>query len=286
MNLWNNETEIAFFKEALSFFASPEQLFYNLTSGMYAYVPKGIDTEGKTLQSRNSLIGNFTEKWCRNLIEPIAKKHGLFAINSAICEEIGLTRLSSADLIISSKDSVMQSAKDIKIIFEIKMSIVSNYKYYSNGDIELIGDYKKHKGNPSLLRSDSMLKAIGKSVDIRVCGEKSSNIPIVVLGNSPITTNYEEKVDQLKQSGVIQNFISLNPNPTKNEFIKNSKSNGFVTPNNYAELELILDNLLNFDFHYFSAMKSKKELGEIISLAAQEKTEIDRAEKFLQLIKL
>lgn len=33
-------------------------------------------------------------------------------------------------------------------------------------------------------------------------------------------------------------------------------------------------------------MKSKKELGKIISLAAQENSEIERAEKFLQLIKL
>lgn len=106
MDLWNNETKISFFKETLRSFASPEQLFYYLASGAYAYVPKGVATEGKTLQSRNSLIGNFTEKWCRNIVEPIAKKHGLFAINSAICEEIGLTRQSSADLIISSKDAV------------------------------------------------------------------------------------------------------------------------------------------------------------------------------------
>ncbi|MGQ9864589.1 MAG: hypothetical protein ACUVRD_08980, partial [Bacteroidia bacterium] len=56
------DTEIQFFAEALRSFASPEQLFYNLQSGYFAYVPKGSDAEGQTLQSRNSLIGQFTEK--------------------------------------------------------------------------------------------------------------------------------------------------------------------------------------------------------------------------------
>ncbi|MCL4533116.1 MAG: hypothetical protein M1502_02485 [Deltaproteobacteria bacterium] len=38
MTLWNNETEIYFFKEALKSFTSPEQLFYNLKDGYYAYI--------------------------------------------------------------------------------------------------------------------------------------------------------------------------------------------------------------------------------------------------------
>ncbi|MGP1515813.1 MAG: hypothetical protein ACTTJH_07655 [Bacteroidales bacterium] len=285
MNLWNNDIEIKFFEEALKNFASVEKLFYKLKSGSYAYVPKGVDAEGKTLQSRNSLIGNFTEKWCKNLIEPIAKRNGLFAINGAVCEEIGLIRQSAADLIISTKDSIIQQACDIKVIFEIKISIVSNYQYLDSGKIECVGDYNTHKGNPSLLRSDSMLKAIGKSIDIRVCGEKSATIPIIILGNTPVSSNYEEKIDQLKQGGVIQNFISLNPNPTNSKFIKTSKHKGFITPKSYSELEEVIENYLTFDFYYFSAMKSKSELGNIISVAAREKTEIDRAEKFLQLIK-
>ncbi len=41
MILWNNDTEIQFFTEALKNFASPEQLFYNLKDGYFAYVPKG-----------------------------------------------------------------------------------------------------------------------------------------------------------------------------------------------------------------------------------------------------
>lgn len=284
MKLWDNDVEICFFEESLRNFASKEQLFYNINDEFYAFAPKGCSTNGKALQSRNALIGHYTEKWCKELFDPIARKFGFFAINGVVCNEIGLTSQSSADLAICTKDSIYQVSNDIKLIFEIKMSIVSNYKYNTNS-IKYIGDYKTHKGNPSLLRSDSMLKAIGKSVDIRVCGEKSATIPIVILGNSPITSNYEEKVDHLSRSGVVQHFISLNPNPSDTDFIKNTKGNGFVTPSCYSELESICASLLKNDGYYFSAMKNKAELGNIISLAAKERTEVERAEKFLRLIK-
>jgi hypothetical protein len=77
MTLWNNDTEIQFFTESLKNFA---------------YVPKGSDAEGQTLQSRNSLIGQFTEKWSKTLFEPIANELGLFAINSVVGEELGFSR--------------------------------------------------------------------------------------------------------------------------------------------------------------------------------------------------
>jgi len=93
MDFWDNKTEIEFFKEALENFASPEQLFYKLQEGYFAYIPKGSDAEGQTLQSRNSLIGQFTEKWCKTLFEPIAGKFGLFAVNSVVCDELRLTRV-------------------------------------------------------------------------------------------------------------------------------------------------------------------------------------------------
>jgi hypothetical protein len=85
MKLWDKEAEIQFFQEALRNFASPEQLFYNLKDGYFAYVPKGSNAEGQTLQSRNSLIGQFTEKWSKTLFEPIAKELGLHAVNSVRC---------------------------------------------------------------------------------------------------------------------------------------------------------------------------------------------------------
>ena len=60
------------------------------------------------MQSRNTLIGQFTEKWCKNLLKPMAQKLGLFAINGVICNELGLTNKSSADVAFCAKDSLIQ----------------------------------------------------------------------------------------------------------------------------------------------------------------------------------
>ncbi|MCB1194244.1 MAG: hypothetical protein KDK90_27660 [Leptospiraceae bacterium] len=285
--LWNNETEISFFEESLKNFASPEQLFYNFKDGYFAYVPKGHDAEGQTLQSRNSLIGAFTENWCKSLLEPIAKRHKLYAINGAVCEAIGLTKQSSADLVFSDTESKYLKPENIKIIFEVKMSVISNYEYLKKTkEIKHIGDYKQHKGNPSLLRSDSMLKAIGKSINIRVSGLESSKIPIIVLGNSPITDSYIKKVDFLKSSGVTQGFWSLNPKPSdSSDFIKASNKKGFITIFKEDELFELIKNLLDLGMNFFSSMLPKSELGKIIKFASQEPNDIARAEKFLSLLR-
>jgi len=285
MTLWNNDTEIQFFIEALKNFASPEQLFYHLKEGYFAYIPKGSDSEGRTLQSRNSLIGQYTEKWCKTIFDPIATELGLFAVNGVVCEEIGLSKQSRADLAFCATNNAFQKSENIKLIFEIKMSVVSNYKYTHPNKVEYVGDYKQHKGNPALLRSDSMLKAIGKSINIRVSGIASTKIPIVVLGNSPITDSYIRKVDFLKTSGVIQGFWSLNPNPTNSDYIKNTPKLGFQT---ILDKEQVLNNckgLVTNDMNYFSSMISKLKLGEIIRIASQENTDIAKAEKFLTLIR-
>lgn len=284
MNLWNNNVEIEFFNESLKKFASKEKLFYNLNGEYFAYIPKDMAKQNLTLQSRNSLIGHFTETWAKNVLSPIAKKFNLFALNNVICEEIGLTKQSSADIAFYKTTDTNQKADNIKIIFEVKMSIISNYKI-ENNKIICIGDYKTHCGNPSLLRSDSMLKAIGKSINIRVSSIKSSHIPIVVLGNSPITENYIKKVDMLKKTGVIQSFISLNPNPTETKHIKESPNLGFQTIYKENDLFDLLENLLSNEFNYFSAMLSKKELGNFIKIASKEKSNEEMASKFLELIK-
>lgn len=202
MKFWDVETEKKFFTEAMRNFASPEQLFYNLSGGYFAYVPKGKGAEGQTLQSRNSLIGQFTEKWSKDFIQPIADKLGLFAVNGVVCPELGLTTQSDADLAFCRTKDTLQKAENIKLLFEIKMSIVNNYKF-ENNQVSFIGDYKSHKGNPSILRSDSMLKAIGKSINIRVSGSDSTKIPIVILGNSPITQSYSYKVDFLETDSIL-----------------------------------------------------------------------------------
>lgn len=284
--LWNIETEKQFFNEALKNFASPEQLFYKFNNNYFAYIPKDITNNGQTLQSRNSLIGQYTEHWCKKLLEPIANKFGLFALNNVICNEIGLSNRTDADVAFCTINSRNQKAENIKIIFEVKMSIVSNYKYSKKTNkIEFLGDYKTHKGNPSILRSDSILKAIGKSINIRVSGTESSKIPIIILGNSPITKSYKSKIDFLKQAGVIQGFLSLNPNPTKSDFINSTNNLGFQTIQNLAFLEYFLKEIINSEMNYFSSMISKMKLGEIISIASKENSVKLKAEKFLALIK-
>lgn len=283
--LWSNEIEQKFFTEALRNFATPEQLFYNIQGVNYAYLPKGIDGEGQTLQSRNSLIGQFTERWTRNLLDPIARALNLYAVNGVICEEIGLPNRSSADLAFCTTNSVHQAANSIKIIFEIKMSVVSNYRYLGEENIEFVGDYKTHKGNPALLRSDSMLKAIGKAINIRVSGVSSTKIPIVILGNSPITDSYVHKVDYLKTAGVVQGFLSLNPNPTNTDHLRNTPNSGFRTIETIDLLREYINALLNQDINYFSSMVSKRRLGEIITIASRENTDVAKAERFLELIR-
>ena len=282
MNFWNKNIEKRFFIEAMRNFASPEQLFYNLTDGYFAYVPKRKSAEGQTLQSRNSLIGQYTEKWCKDFFQPIANKLGLFAVNNAVCPELGLTTQSDADWAFCATNERNQKPKNVKLLFEIKMSIVNNYKF-EDSKIIFVGDYKTHKGNPSILRSESMLKVIGKSIDIRVSGKESTKIPIVILGNSPITKSYVKKVDFLKQSGIIQGFISLYPNPTNN-YIKETEKKGFQTFDNYDELLQFLIELVKSDMNFFSSVFSRKKLGQIITISAKESNDISKAEKFLTLI--
>jgi proteasome lid subunit RPN8/RPN11 len=282
--LWSINDEKMFFSSYLKITIA-EKLFYKLDRDFYAYIPKGFDSKNQTLQSRNALIGLFTEKWCRDLFSPVAQKMGLYAINSVVCEEIGLTQNSPADLAFCTNENIKQDPENIKLIFEIKMSIIWNYLYNEMKGLSLLGDYKTHKGNPSLLRSDSMLKAIGKSINIRVSGNCANKIPIVIIGNSPITSTYLKKVDYLKTAGVIQGFWSLNPNPSESDFIQSSPELGFKTFKNISEITKDFEILLNNDYYYISTMLSKPQIGKYISIASQEKTDTEKAEKFIKLLR-
>jgi len=284
--LWTKEKEIEFFKQSLENFAEPEQLFYVSDDGKYyAYWPKSYKGKKSTLQSRNALIGNFTEKFSVDLLQNFAGERNLYAVQGVICKQIGLTPQSPSDVAICKVKRREQKAEDILAIFEVKMSIVWNWEY-RDGKLICIGDYKTHQGNPGLLRSDSMLKAIGKSINIRVSGYKASKIPIIILGNTPITESYFNKVDHLKKAGIIQGFWSTNPEPLDNngENIKSTKHKGFIRFDYIQELYNTLDELLSKEMEFFSSMKSKKELGQIIEIANREDTYEQKAEKFLKLI--
>lgn len=286
MELWNKEVEKRFFTES-SKFASAEQLFYVTNNNRYlAYWPKGYSGKKSTLQSRNSLIGRFTEKWTTDLIQEIVGDKGLFAVQGAKCEEIALTNMSPADVVVSKSKSINQRPEDIQAIIEVKMSVIWNWEL-RNSILSCIGDYKTHQGNPGLLRSDSMLKAIGKSINIRVASFKAAPIPIIVMGNTPITSSYYQKVDHLNIAGVIQGFWSVNPKPLDDngENIRYTERNGFRRYDNFVELRNDFITLLSEERNFFSSMKSRKEIGQIIEIANRETTYERKAEVFLKLIK-
>ena len=71
-SFWNEKNEIEFFEKNLQT-TTKEKLFYKIDNEYIAYIPKGKEFHD-TLQSRNSLIGNFTEKWVKEFLEPIAKE--------------------------------------------------------------------------------------------------------------------------------------------------------------------------------------------------------------------
>ena len=286
LDLWTKEKEIEFFNDAKKF-AMPEKLFYlGDDSRYYAYWPKSYKGKQSTLQSRNALIGNFTEKYSSDLLQGFANSKRLYAIQGVICNEIGLSPQSPADLVLSKSKEREQKAKDIVAIFEVKMSIVWNWEL-KNKKLLCLGDFKTHQGNPGLLRSDSMLKAIGKSINIRVSSHTASQVPIVILGNTPITENYALKVDHLIHAGIIQGFWSLNPNPldNKGDNLKQTPKGGFTRMDSYDMFQKNLDNLLSKKQEFFSSMKTRKELGRIIELANHKTSFEAKAEKFLSLIR-
>lgn len=98
--LWNQNQEKDFFIKSLEF-AIPEQLFYVTKDKKFlAYWPKDYNGVKTTLQSRNSLIGSYTEKWSTDLFKEIAEMVGGYSVQRVISEEIELTNQSPADVAI------------------------------------------------------------------------------------------------------------------------------------------------------------------------------------------
>ena len=283
--MWSIKDEVTFFERAIQL-SSIENLMVNVRGRYYAFQPKNVEAKVNTPQARNSFVGSTTEKWCKDLFDDIARQNNLYAVNGVVCDEIGLSARTAADLAFCTTPKTIQKPDNIKLIFEIKMGIVNNYLYDDNGDLMFCGDYTTHRGNPSLLRSDSMLKAIGKSINLRVDSSQAKRIPIVILGNSPITSNYVNKVDCLAKSGVVQKFMSLYPNPTDGNFIKETPDRGFQTYDDPQEIEKYISRLLNSRMNYFSSMLSNKELGSIISQANKEDNDELKGQRFIELLKL
>ena len=287
MRLWGRNQEKIFFEKSRNF-ASYDQLFYRTSDERYvAYWPKGYDGPKSTLQARNSLIGNYTEKWVSDLIRYVLEDKNLYVVQQAQIPAIGISRKSPADIAIATQNKKVLMPDEVKLIFEVKMSLVWNWEYdVQTSHIREIGDYRTHQGRPSFTRSDSILKAIGKCIDIRVSNFKSSKIPLIVLGNAPLSNGFCKKVDYLKKAGIIQGFWSLNPFPLNHgNTRKRSHKNGFLRMDNIDEFNMSLDKLFNQELNFFSGMQNPKKLGQLIELANREKTYQEKGLKFINLLK-
>lgn len=286
MKLWNKSQEKLFFINSKSF-ASPKQLFYKTDDGRYlTYWPKRYRGRKSTLQARNSLIGNFTEKWVSDLFSSLIDDD-LFVVQQARIPSLGITSNSPADIAIATEDKKILKASQVKLICEVKMSLVWNWEYKPDWDnVFEVGDYRTHQGKPSFTRSDSVLKAIGKCIDIRVSNFESAKIPIVVVGNAPLSNGFSKKADYLKHSGLIQGFWSLNPFPLNHgNTRKTTPKGGFIRFDNTSELKLHLKQLFAQNLNFFSGMESPKELGKMIEVANEEETYENKGLKFLNLLK-
>ena len=287
MRLWSKKQEKIFFDKSKNF-ASHQQLFYRTDDGRYvAYWPKGYDGAKSTLQARNSLIGNYTEKWVSDLLKYILNDSGLHVVQQAQIPAIGITHKSPADIVIATSSRKVLRPEDVKLIFEVKMSLVWNWQYdEQTGQIREIGDYRTHQGRPSFTRSDSVLKAIGKCIDIRVSSFKSSKIPLVILGNAPLSNGFCKKADYLRQAGIIQGFWSVNPFPlTHGNTRKRSHHDGFIRFDNIEELNMTLNQLFKQELNFFSSMETPETLGQMIEIANKEETYEEKGLKFINLIK-
>lgn len=287
MRLWGRNQEKIFFEKSRNF-ASYDQLFYRTNDERYvAYWPKGYDGPKSTLQARNSLIGNYTEKWVSDLIKHVLEDKNLYVVQQAQIPAIGISRKSPADIAIATQNKKVLMPDEVKLIFEVKMSLVWNWEYdVQTSHIREIGDYRTHQGRPSFTRSDSILKAIGKCIDIRVSNFKSSKIPLIVLGNAPLSNGFCKKADYLKKAGIIQGFWSLNPFPLNHgNTRKRSHKNGFLRMDNTDEFNMSLDKLFNQELNFFSGMQNPKKLGQLIELANREKTYQEKGLKFINLLK-
>lgn len=286
MKLWNKSQEKLFFINSKSF-ASPEQLFYRTDDGRYlAYWPKRYKGRKSTLQARNSLIGNFTEKWVSDLFSSLIDDE-LYVVQQARIPSVGITSNSPADIAVATEDKKILKASQVKLICEVKMSLVWNWEYDPRLDnVREVGDFRSHQGKPSFTRSDSILKAIGKCIDIRVSNLESTKIPIVVIGNAPLSNGFSKKADYLKHSGLIQGFWSLNPFPLNHGNTRKTTPNGgFIRFDNIGELKIHLNQLFNQDLNFFSGMENPKNLGKLIEMANEEKTYENKGLKFLNLLK-
>lgn len=229
--------------------------------------------EVSDFNGRNASVSAITEKFALDItqsaIDTCPELTGRYFVKrGVVCPQLGLSSGSEADLAILNKDVKGTVSPDaIKCLFEVKMSFIWNW---SEQDLTApIADYDGHAGRPSIFRTDSILKAIGKAAITR--GYKGSErIPFVVVGNTPPAPTYRDKVDGTVRSGLIQKWVSLTPNPLvveprKLPDTRNPKSKfGFSRIDGIGEFQKLLAALLNTEWVHIGAMVDPKKIGKII----------------------
>ena len=191
-----------------------------------------------------------------------------FVKRNVVSPRLELRGATSADLAILDRDvhgSVPPG--NIKCIFEVKMSLIWNWVETDKN--HPVADYDSHAGRPSIYRTDSILKAIGKAAITRSC-LGSEKIPFIVVGNTPPPPNYRDKVDGTVRAGLIQKWISLTPNPLVVEPMRlpakrnPKKTAGFLRIDSINELEELLTAILTKEWQYVGVMVEPTRIGDII----------------------
>lgn len=240
---------------------------------------------------RNAIVADATERFAVALFDDVVQHspdlHGKFFVKrNVVCRQLELYGQSKADMAILDQNlDTPVSPNRIKCIFEIKMSIIWNWSE-DNRDKPL-SDYDSHAGRPSIYRTDSILKAIGKAAVTRSCSG-SERIPFIVVGNTPPPPGYRDKVDGTVKAGLIQQWISLTPSPLAVQTgdpaqERNPKHTlGFQRLDDTRELEQLLLNMLTRNWRYMGAMVEAEQIGQVIKSLDLSKTPEEIGEAFLQ----
>ena len=241
---------------------------------------------------RNAPVAHETEKFALRLIQSaidkspdLAGRH--FAKRGVICSQLGLKGNSGADVAILNRDLKGPVPIDaIECLFEIKMSVIWNW--HEKNLAHPIADYDGHAGRPSIYRTDSILKATGKAAITRSY-PGSEHIPFVVVGNTPPPNMYRANVDGTVQSGLIQKWLSLTPNPLVVEPFKSpdrrnpkQTDGGFLRIDAMQELQDLLVSLLNHEWRYMGAMTDAGKIGRLIQSLDLNRSASEVGDEFLR----
>lgn len=240
---------------------------------------------------RNAIVADATERFALSLfshaVDTSAELSGKFFVKrSVVSPQLEFQGATSADMAILNEDlDGPVPPEKIECIFEVKMSVIWNWA--ESDRKQPTADYDSHAGRPSIFRTDSILKAIGKAAITRSC-PGSERIPFIVVGNTPPPPNYRDKVDGTVKAGLIQKWLSLAPapivvEPARAAVRRNPKQTvGFLRIDQISELQELLSRILTTEWKYVGAMVEAKKIGELIKSLDLLKTPEEIGSDFLR----